>query len=89
MANCNKLFLDFNQNLNVLSTKKTKLSTSKKELRRKITDYFKEHHSAYKPKFFTAHEYATVTALANLIIPKDERSGSASEAGVPVAASDA
>lgn len=53
MANCNKLFLDFNQNLNVLSTKKTKLSTSKKELRRKITDYFKEHHSAYKPKFFT------------------------------------
>ena len=53
MANCNKLFLDFNQNLNVLSTKKTKLSTSKKELRRKITDHFKEHHPAYKPKFFT------------------------------------
>lgn len=37
----------------------------------------------YKPKYFTAHEYATVTALANLIIPKDERSGNASEAGVP------
>ncbi|RTQ45077.1 hypothetical protein EJV47_26260 [Hymenobacter gummosus] len=53
MANCNKLFLDFNQNLNVLSTKKTKLSTSKKELRRKITDHFKEHHPDYKPKFFT------------------------------------
>jgi gluconate 2-dehydrogenase gamma chain len=37
----------------------------------------------YKPKFFTAHEYATVTVLADLIIPKDDRSGSASEAGVP------
>ena len=39
--------------------------------------------AAFKPRFFTAHEYATVTALANLIIPKDERSGSASDAGVP------
>jgi Gluconate 2-dehydrogenase subunit 3 len=37
----------------------------------------------FKPKFFTAHEYATVVALADLIIPKDERSGSASDAGVP------
>jgi gluconate 2-dehydrogenase gamma chain len=38
---------------------------------------------AYKPKFFTAAEYATVVLLADLIIPKDERSGSASEAGAP------
>ena len=37
----------------------------------------------YKPKFFTAHEYATVGVLVDLIIPKDERSGSATEAGVP------
>jgi gluconate 2-dehydrogenase gamma chain len=35
------------------------------------------------PRFFTAHEYATVVALADLIIPKDDRSGSASEAGAP------
>jgi hypothetical protein len=53
MANCNKLFLDFNSELNVLSTKKTKLNKSKREIRRKITEYFKEHHSEYKPKFFT------------------------------------
>ena len=39
--------------------------------------------TAYKPKYFTPHEYATVTVLANLIIPKDERSGGASDAGVP------
>ena len=37
----------------------------------------------FKPKFFTAHEYATVTVLVDLIIPRDERSGSATEAGVP------
>jgi gluconate 2-dehydrogenase gamma chain len=38
---------------------------------------------AYKPKFFTAHEYATVGLLVDLIIPRDERSGSATDAGVP------
>src|SRR5207247_2439932 len=36
-----------------------------------------------QPKFFTGREYATVTVLADLIIPRDERSGSASDAGVP------
>ncbi len=39
--------------------------------------------AAYTPKFLTAHELATVTALANLIIPADDRSGNASDAGVP------
>jgi hypothetical protein len=39
--------------------------------------------TAFKPKFFTAHEYATVGILTDLIIPKDERSGAASDAGVP------
>jgi len=34
-------------------------------------------------KFFTAHEHDTVTMLADMIIPKDGRSGSASDAGVP------
>ncbi len=39
--------------------------------------------AAFKPKFFTAHEYATVRTLVDIIIPKDERSGSATDAGVP------
>jgi hypothetical protein len=39
--------------------------------------------SAFTPKFFTAHEYATVRVLVDIIIPKDERSGSATDAGVP------
>jgi gluconate 2-dehydrogenase gamma chain len=38
---------------------------------------------AFKPRFFTAHEYATVAALVDLIIPRDDRSGSATDAGVP------
>lgn len=38
---------------------------------------------AYIPKFFTAHEWKTVRTLADLIIPRDERSGSATDAKVP------
>ena len=34
-------------------------------------------------KFFTDDEMATITVLADIIIPKDEVSGNASEAGVP------
>ena len=42
-----------------------------------------ERRTPFQPKFFTRREYATVTVLADLIIPRDERSGSASDAGVP------
>ena len=37
----------------------------------------------YEPKFFTAHEWETVRTLVDLVIPKDDRSGSATDAGVP------
>jgi hypothetical protein len=37
----------------------------------------------FRPKFFTAHEWRTVRVLVDLIIPRDERSGSATDAGVP------
>jgi gluconate 2-dehydrogenase gamma chain len=37
----------------------------------------------FKPAFFTPHEWAMVKLLVDLIIPKDERSGSATDAGVP------
>jgi len=42
-----------------------------------------ERRAAFQPRFFTRREYATVIVLVDLIIPRDERSGSASEAGVP------
>jgi gluconate 2-dehydrogenase gamma chain len=37
----------------------------------------------YKPKFFNAHEYETLKSLCDRIIPKDEKSGGAVEAGAP------
>jgi gluconate 2-dehydrogenase gamma chain len=37
----------------------------------------------YAPTFFTPHEWETVRVLVDLVIPKDERSGSATDAGVP------
>lgn len=37
----------------------------------------------FVPKFFTASEFKLVRVLADIIIPKDERSGSAADAGVP------
>ena len=39
--------------------------------------------SAFTPKFFTAREYTMVAALADMIIPRDDRSGAATDAGVP------
>ena len=37
----------------------------------------------FEPEFFNAHEYDTVRLLVDLVIPADDRSGSATEAGVP------
>jgi gluconate 2-dehydrogenase gamma chain len=37
----------------------------------------------FAPKFFTPHEWKTVRVLVDIIIPKDARSGSATDAGVP------
>jgi len=37
----------------------------------------------FVPKFFTASEFSLVGALADIVIPRDERSGSATDAGVP------
>lgn len=37
----------------------------------------------YRPKFFSAHQYATLSALCDAIIPADETSGGAVQAGAP------
>ena len=37
----------------------------------------------FAPTFFTPHEWETVRALVDIVIPRDERSGSATDAGVP------
>ena len=37
----------------------------------------------YTPKYFDAHQYETLTSLCDTILPKDEKSGGAVEAGSP------
>ncbi|HXY52066.1 MAG TPA: gluconate 2-dehydrogenase subunit 3 family protein [Terriglobales bacterium] len=37
----------------------------------------------YKPKFFVDHQYQTLTKLCDAILPRDEHSGGAVEAGAP------
>ena len=37
----------------------------------------------YTPKYFSAHQYEMLTNLCDTIIPKDEKSGGAVEAGAP------
>jgi gluconate 2-dehydrogenase gamma chain len=37
----------------------------------------------FAPAFFTPHEWDTVRVLVDLVIPRDERSGSATDAAVP------
>lgn len=39
--------------------------------------------TGYEPKTLSAHEYKTVVVLSDIIVPADERSGSATQAGVP------
>lgn len=42
-----------------------------------------ERRTQYRPRFFTREEYRLVRLLSDLVIPRDERSGSATDAGVP------
>ncbi|HEX6315711.1 MAG TPA: gluconate 2-dehydrogenase subunit 3 family protein [Gemmatimonadaceae bacterium] len=37
----------------------------------------------YQPKVFNAHEWRTVRVLVDIVIPRDDRSGSATDAAVP------
>jgi len=37
----------------------------------------------YQPKVFDTHEWKTIQVLSDIVIPADERSGSATQAGVP------
>ena len=39
--------------------------------------------TGFQPEFFNAREYDTVRLLVDLVIPADDRSGSATDAGVP------
>ena len=47
------------------------------------TEKFSSRAGTYTPKYFSAHQYAMLLALCESIIPKDEKSGGAVEAGAP------
>ena len=49
----------------------------------RLPDEIERDNALDQEKFFTTAEMATITVLADIIIPKDEKSGSASDAGVP------
>jgi len=57
--------------------------TAEQERARRFVDAALESGAAYAPKFFTAAEFRTARVLADMIIPRDDRSGSATDAGVP------
>lgn len=63
MSDCHNLFQTFNGNLNITSTKKSKLMTSRDKLRDKIRNHFKEKHPDYKPKFRGQGSYSMGTMI--------------------------
>ena len=65
-------------------TKDEKLATSPvKERPDRLPEEIEREKKLMAETFFTPHEMATITILSDIIIPRDERSGSASDAKVP------
>jgi hypothetical protein len=60
-----------------------RLPEADQERAREFVDSALEAGNTFAPKFFTPAEFRTVRLLGDAIIPRDERSGSASDAGVP------
>lgn len=52
MANCNKQFKDYDSNLSIPSSKKTKMNESREAARYKLKDWFKENHPDYPISFW-------------------------------------
>jgi hypothetical protein len=63
MANCNKLFLDYDKKLEISSEKKNRLKNSKETLRKRIRKYFKDNHPEYKPTFYIQGSYKMKTTI--------------------------
>ncbi len=49
----------------------------------RVINQEKSHAGDYRPKFFSARQYQTLSALCDAIIPADEHSGGAVQAGAP------
>ncbi|HSA57726.1 MAG TPA: gluconate 2-dehydrogenase subunit 3 family protein [Gemmatimonadaceae bacterium] len=53
------------------------------ELTRKTLEELAQRGEQYRPKYFSPDDWRTVRILVDLVIPRDEQSGSATDAGVP------
>lgn len=63
MANCQKLFNDFQEEISLTKGKKSRMTISKNELRDRIRKHFKENHPGYIPKFFIQGSYKMGSAI--------------------------
>jgi Second Messenger Oligonucleotide or Dinucleotide Synthetase domain len=63
MANCDKLFEEFLKEISIPSPKGDKMLVSKEKLRKRIRNYFAEHHPEYYPKFYIQGSYKMKTAI--------------------------
>ncbi|MCC5934803.1 MAG: hypothetical protein JJU35_11170 [Balneolales bacterium] len=63
MANCNKLFKDFNDELSIPSLKRKQLMRARDNVRSKISDYFEENYPDYKPSFWIQGSYKMKTSI--------------------------
>ncbi len=63
MANLDNLFREFNDELCITATKKSKMIASKDHLRNKIKDHFKTNHPGYIPKFYIQGSYKLKTSI--------------------------
>lgn len=63
MADLHSLFQTFHKDVQILSTKKTKLSESKEKLRNKIRDDFTKNHPKLKPQFYIQGSYKMGSAI--------------------------
>lgn len=68
MANVNKQFLQFNEDLHITQTKQSKMMNSRENLRSVIRDYFYKYHSSYIPSFYIQGSYKMNT----VILTKDD-----------------
>ena len=68
MANLNYLFQEFNDELTVSESKKSKMKTSREHLRDRIRESFEKDHKGYVPKFYIQGSFK----LKTLIRTKDD-----------------
>jgi hypothetical protein len=63
MANLHELFLQFDEDLRIKSSKKERIMKSRDNLREKIRNYFKDNYPNYHPKFYIQGSYKMNTSI--------------------------